>query len=104
MQGETFEADMRLLKLGGYHIVLGVDRMKGVSLISFDSNKMEVSLEKEGQGVILQGNVEMVTCKMIKGKKVAENCSGTNYPRWHNYFQSRLGRNQKVIRSWKGSV
>ena len=36
MQGETFEADLRLLKLGGCQIVLGVDWMREISSISFD--------------------------------------------------------------------
>ena len=44
---------MRLLKLRGCHIVLGVDWMKGLSPISFDFNKMEVSLEREGRRVVL---------------------------------------------------
>ena len=50
MHGEIFEADLRLLKFGGCHIVLGVDWMKGVSPISFDFNKMEVSLLKRKEG------------------------------------------------------
>lgn len=70
MQGELFETNMRLLKLGGYHIVLGVDWMKGVNPISFDFNKIEVSLEKEGRRVILQGNLKMGTCKLISGEKL----------------------------------
>ena len=44
--------------------------MKGVSPISFDFNKMEVTLAKEGKRVTLQGNVESGTCKMIKGKRL----------------------------------
>ena len=52
------------------HIVLGVDWMKEVSPVNFDFNKMEVTLEKEGRRVVLQGNMEVGTCKMIKGKKL----------------------------------
>ena len=44
--------------------------MKGVSPTSFDFNKMEVSLEKEGRRVILQGNLETGSCKLIRGKKL----------------------------------
>ena len=43
---------------------------EGVSPINFDFNKMEVSLEKEGRRVVLQGNMETRSCKMIKGKKL----------------------------------
>ena len=44
--------------------------MKEVSPINFDFNKMEVTLEKDGQRVTLQGNVDNGICKMIKGKKL----------------------------------
>lgn len=69
-QGETFETDLRLLKLRECHIVLGVDWMKGVSPISFDFNKMEVTLKKDGQRVTLQGNVKVGACKMIRGNRL----------------------------------
>ena len=68
MQGEKFEADLRLLQLGSCDVVLGVDWMKRVSPISFDFNKMEVSFEKEGRRMTLLGNKEVGTCKMISGK------------------------------------
>ena len=47
MQGESFEADLRLLKLGGCDMVLGVDWMREVSHICFDFNKLEVTFERE---------------------------------------------------------
>ena len=47
------------------------DRLdEGMSPISFNFNKMEVSLEKEGRRVVLQGNMETGSCRMIKGKKL----------------------------------
>ena len=64
MQGELFEANLRLLKLGGYDLVLGVDWMKNVSPINFDFNKMEVTFEKEGRKC-LTGSKEVGTYKMI---------------------------------------
>lgn len=70
MQGEKFEADLRLLQLGGCHVVLGVDWMKGVSPISFDFNKMEVSFEKDGRRMTLTGKNEMGACKMISGRRL----------------------------------
>ena len=51
MQGEDYQADLRLLKLGGCHIILGVDWMREGSPISFDFNKLEVTLEKDGRRV-----------------------------------------------------
>lgn len=74
MQGEEFETDLRLLQLGSCDVVLGVDWMKGVSPISFDFNKMEVSFEKEGRRMTLSGDKEAGTCKMISGRGYKE-CS-----------------------------
>lgn len=68
MQGESFEANLRLLKLGGCQIGLGVDWIREVSPISFDFNKMEVTLAREDKRITLQGSVEMGVCKLIRGK------------------------------------
>ena len=61
-------ADLRLLKLGGCDVVLGVDWMKNVSPIYFDFNKMEETFEKEGRKMTLRGSKEVGVCKMITGK------------------------------------
>ena len=52
MHEEKFEANLKL-QLGGCDVVLGVDWMKGVSSISFDFNRMEVSFEKERRRMTL---------------------------------------------------
>jgi len=70
MNGEKFSIDPRLLKLGGCDVMLGVDWMKGVSLISFDFNKMEMTFEKDGSKKTLMGNQEVGVCKIISGKKL----------------------------------
>ena len=70
MNGENFSTDLRLLKLGGCDVVLRVDWMKGVSPISFDFNKMEVTFEKDGSEKILAGNSEVGACKIISGKRL----------------------------------
>ena len=70
MLGEPFEANLRLLGLGGCDVVLGVDWMKEVSPISFDFNRMEVSFEKGGRRWTLFGGREAGVCKMITGKKL----------------------------------
>ena len=70
MQGERFKANIRLLKLGGCQIVLGVDWLRKVSPVSFNFNKMEVTLAKGGRRITLQGNVETGAYKLIKGKRM----------------------------------
>ena len=70
MQRESFKADLRLLKLGGCQIVLRVDWMREVCPISFNCDKMEVSLARGGRRITLQGNVETGGCKLIRGKRL----------------------------------
>ena len=53
--------------------MLGVDWMRGlslISLISFDFNKIDVSFEKKGRKMTLAGSKETGTCKLIIGKKL----------------------------------
>ena len=85
MQGEKFETDLRLLQLGGCDVVLGVDWMKGVSPISFDFNKMEVSFENEGRKMTLSKGKEVGMCKMISGKRLQRVIKG-KWGRWPHLF------------------
>jgi len=43
MSGQEFSANLQILKLGGCHVVLGVDWMKSVSPLVFDFNTLEVT-------------------------------------------------------------
>ena len=69
-QGKDFEADLCLLKLGAYDMVLGVDWMREVSPICFDFNQMEVTFEKEGRRMTLTSSAEAATCKLITSKRL----------------------------------
>jgi len=70
MQGHTFQANLRVLELGGCDIVLGVDWMKTVSPLTFNFNKLEVTVEKGNSKLILKGNMEQGECKWIEGEKL----------------------------------
>ena len=63
-------ADLRVLELGGCDFVLGVDWMKTVSPLTFDFNKLEVTVEVEGMRLILLGSLEQGECRLIKGSKL----------------------------------
>lgn len=64
-----FTAAVRILKLGGYDMVLGVDWMRRLGPITFNSVHQKVQLKKDGQQVTLQGLRTGVTLKMITGKQ-----------------------------------
>ena len=70
MQGEEFEVDLKLFKLGGCDVVLGVDWMKHVSPICFDFNKMEVIFKEKDKKITLTGSKKVGICKMITEKRL----------------------------------
>ena len=55
---QEFRANMRILKLGGYNIILGVDWMSTVSPLTFNFNKLEVTAEIGGKKLTLVGSLE----------------------------------------------
>ncbi|XP_026452082.1 uncharacterized protein LOC113352482 [Papaver somniferum] len=58
---------MRLLKLGGCDMVLGVDWMRDMSPMLFDFNKLTVTFTKDGESITLQGNTSTAQISMITG-------------------------------------
>ena len=62
--------DLRVLKLGGCDIVLGVDWMRTVSPLTFDFNKLEVVVDMGGRRLTLVGSLESRECKLITGRKL----------------------------------
>lgn len=55
MQEQEFQVDLRILELGGCDIVLGVDWMRKVSPLTFDFNKMEVTVDMGSTKLTLRG-------------------------------------------------
>ena len=70
MQGHELSMDLRILKLGGCHIVLGVGWMKMVSPLIFDFNKLEVTFKLVGKRLTLTGSLEEGECKLVTGRRV----------------------------------
>lgn len=70
MSVREFSADLRILKLGGCHVILGVDWMKKIGPLVFDFNTLEVTFNWEGQQVTLDGSQETKECKAVSGKRI----------------------------------
>ena len=56
---------MRILELGGYDIVPGVDWMRIVRYLTFDFNKLEVILDLKEKKLTLSGSLDTGKCKVI---------------------------------------
>lgn len=59
--------------------------MKGVSRISFDFNRMEVSFEKEGKRMTITGGREARMCKLMIGKGIRRVMKG-KWIQWTQFF------------------
>lgn len=64
---------MRVLNLGGWDIILGVDWMYQFSPISFDFKELRISLSNDNETIMLEGMVENPVIKKMSGKAV-KNC------------------------------
>nr|XP_027122265.1 uncharacterized protein LOC113739231 [Coffea arabica] len=63
-----FRFDLKVMELGGWDIILGVDWMVHFSPITFDFHQLRISLFNQGQTVHLQGQAENCDLDLIRGK------------------------------------
>ncbi|XP_027171840.1 uncharacterized protein LOC113771462 [Coffea eugenioides] len=67
MQGHRFAHDVFVLDLEPYDLILGVDWMKSYSPITFDFKKLNLSFEKGGEQVVLNGDSNNANVRMQQG-------------------------------------
>lgn len=58
MHGTTFEADMRLLPLGGCDLVLGVEWLAELGPIVWDFKNLKIEFTTKGKRHVLQGSTD----------------------------------------------
>ncbi|XP_026383573.1 uncharacterized protein LOC113279076 [Papaver somniferum] len=69
MQGNKFQFDMKVLALGGCHMVLGVDWMKGINPLQFDFKKLTISFHGNGKNMVLHGITESTGISLMTGEE-----------------------------------
>ncbi|XP_027127810.1 uncharacterized protein [Coffea arabica] len=72
MQGNKFTHQFNTLKLGSYHMVLGVDWLARYSPIEFDFRQLSMRFLQGSQLVELKREVSELKLKAIKGSKLAK--------------------------------
>ncbi|KAL8171875.1 hypothetical protein V2J09_023679 [Rumex salicifolius] len=70
MQKHKFAFDMRILKLGGCDMVLGVDWLRKFSPLTFDFKELKLSFMRDGEPIELVGFKEQAMVQMIKGTRL----------------------------------
>lgn len=71
IQQYDFRFDLRVIDIGRWDIILGVDWMYQFSPIFFDFKKLKISLSNDDDHqMVLQGTLESPTVKRMNGKEV----------------------------------
>lgn len=68
IQEHQFRFVLRIMELGGWDIILGVDWMCHFIPITFDFHKLSIALSSEGELVHLQGFINQPVMELVRGK------------------------------------
>nr|CAD1831521.1 unnamed protein product [Ananas comosus var. bracteatus] len=74
MNGRHYKADLRIIRLEGSSVVLGIDWLRAYGKVTFDYTKNTMSLNKDGQQLVLKGLTEGSKLKMLTAKKWRQGC------------------------------
>ncbi|XP_020095072.1 uncharacterized protein LOC109714771 [Ananas comosus] len=58
MQGEPYQAELRVIRLDGSSMILGIDWLRAYRQVTFDYSDNSVSFNKEGKQTVLRGIAE----------------------------------------------
>ncbi|KAL8091683.1 hypothetical protein AgCh_034082 [Apium graveolens] len=72
VQGHKFTTDLRPYPLGGSDIILGVDWLNQHNPITLDYHKMNISIQKQGQPITLQGASQTGNLQAISSKSMGK--------------------------------
>lgn len=87
MHGTIFEADMRLLPLGGCDLVLGVEWLAELGLIVWDFKNLKMEFTTKGKRHVLRGSTAG-PMKLVETNRVRHLLRRSNHGLWHNYVPS----------------
>lgn len=65
IQGQTFQTDLRVIRIEGSNMVLGIDWLKSYGLVTFDFYSNSVAISIDGQKLELKGIEEGAKLKLI---------------------------------------
>nr|CAD1831711.1 unnamed protein product [Ananas comosus var. bracteatus] len=69
MQGQDFQASLRVIRLEGSSIILGIDWLKTYGKVTFDFQQNSITMIKGGQTLVLKGISEEARLNLITAKQ-----------------------------------
>ncbi len=78
MQGHHFQNDLRVIGLEGSSIVFGIDWLRSYGKVTFDFSQDSITIQKNGQPLILKGIKEVAQLKLISASQLYQElqCGG----------------------------
>ncbi|XP_020082221.1 uncharacterized protein LOC109705849 [Ananas comosus] len=65
MQGQEFKADLRVIRLEGSSVLLGIDWLRVYGKVTFDFQQNSITVTKDGQALVLKGMGEQAKLQLI---------------------------------------
>nr|CAD1843447.1 unnamed protein product [Ananas comosus var. bracteatus] len=78
-QGQQYTADLRIIRLEGSSMVLGIDWLKKYGKVTFDYANNTVTLDNQGQQLLLKGVSEDSRLRMLTAKEWHQECQEGTY-------------------------
>ncbi len=65
MQGYPFQTDLRIIRLEGSGLILGIDWLRSYGQVTFDFQQNATTISREGQQIVLRGIGEKAQVKVL---------------------------------------
>ncbi|KAG8366662.1 hypothetical protein BUALT_Bualt17G0102900 [Buddleja alternifolia] len=72
IQNHTFSYPIRVIKLGGYDMVLGGDWLRQNSPVEFDYQKMKLTISRQGKKITMKAITDSASLQLISAKSFSK--------------------------------
>lgn len=91
IQGEKFKFPIRLLQLGGFHMVLGCDWLEAISPVEFDYKLRSITFTKENKLVVLHALKKQAECTLISAASLYKMLGSAHHHEFGHIFSLHAG-------------
>ena len=98
-QGHEFKTDMKVLPLGTYDAILGMDWLEDNSPMTVDWRAKRIELRVNGNTVCLEGHPSTTTCSVISNAQLHSLCCQGPFQIWCTYIKwsCRMRNRQQLL-------
>lgn len=97
MEEEEFQFPLRLLQLGGYHIILGCDWLEEVAPVTFDHRTKSITVLTETKCIKLEGLKNGPTCALISAQSMYKLLNQVDQQEFGYVFSLHTDNSESVV-------